>query len=211
MNWWAAVTTAWQGLARGGEVAAGTSGAAGAAADLRRLPKRADLSFGSAHGRRYAQVMLRPIKKTNGERGEKVPLLFEESDGGGSDTYAALRRLEQHDPVPEDQRARTPLFRLGTKPLSVSGLRRFARRLMRAAGQSGARVGAHSMRIGGATDLADQDASPLLLQAKGRWSSDIGRIYARMTRRAQLAASRMMQRRGARDLEEIFPTFAQPA
>ena len=33
-----------------------------------------------------------------------------------------------------------------------------------------------AVRIGGATDLADQGASPLLLQAKGRWASDIGRI-----------------------------------
>ena len=82
---------------------------------------------------------------------------------------------------------------------------------MRAAGQRSARVGAHSFRIGGATDLADQGASPLLLQSKGRWASDIGRIYARMTRRAQLAASRLMQRRGARDLEELFPSFTQAA
>ena len=72
-------------------------------------------------------------------------------------------------------------------------------------------MGAHSFRIGGATELADQGASQLLLQAKGRWASDIGRIYARMTHRAQLAASRLMQRRGGRDLEEIFPFFAQAA
>jgi hypothetical protein len=80
---------------------------------------------------------------------------------------------------------------------------------MRAAGQKSAEVGAHSFRIGGATELADQGASQLLLQAKGQWASDIGRIYAHMTRRAQLAASRLMQRRGGRDLEELFPAFAE--
>ena len=52
----------------------------------------------------------------------------------------------------------------------------------------------------------------MLLQAKGRWASDIARIYARLTRRAQLLASRAMQRGGAgRDLEELFPSYAQRA
>ena len=211
VNLWAAATTAWQGLARGAEVAASGPGGKRSSDERQRLPSRADLTFSEAHGRRFAQVMMRPAKRTNGERGEKVPLLFEEGDGGGSDTYAALRRLEEFDPVQQRQRALTPLFRVGGKTLRTARLRRLAVRIMRAAGQKSARVGAHSFRIGGATDLADQNASPLLLQAKGRWSSDIGRIYARMTRRAQLAASRLMQQRSSRDLEELFPSFAQAA
>ncbi len=55
------------------------------------------------------------------------------------------------------------------------------------------------------------DVSEVLLRAKGRWASDIGAIYARLTRRALLAASRLMQKATARDLEEIFPDFVQPA
>ena len=211
VNLWAAATTAWQGLARGAEVAASGAGGKRSADERARLPSRADLSFGEAHGRKFAQVMLRPAKRTNGERGEKVPLLFEEGDGGGSDTYAALERLHRLDWVPKSERATTPLFRVQGKTLRTDRLRKLAKTLMRAAGQKLARVGAHSFRIGGATDLADQNASPLLLQAKGRWASDIGRIYARMTRRAQLAASRLMQQRGARDMEELFPAFAQAA
>ena len=74
-----------------------------------------------------------------------------------------------------------------------------------------ANISGHSFRIGGATDLADQGASPLLLQAKGRWASDIGRIYARMTRRAQLQASSLMQKKGHRAMEDIFPSFTQAA
>ena len=209
VNRWAAAVTAWQGLCRGGEIAAGTGGRLGKQEDLRRLPSRADLSFGVARSGRYAQVMMRPIKRRNGELAEKVPLLFEEGDGGGSDAFAALERLDRLDSVPSKDRARTPLFRVGKAALTVSQLRSFAGKLMRAAGQKSAKVGAHSFRIGGATELADQGASQLLLQAKGRWASDIGRIYARMTRRAQLAASRLMQRRGGRDLEELFPSFAQ--
>ena len=72
--------------------------------------------------------------------------------------------------------------------------------------------GAHSGRIGGATDLASTGkASALLLRAKGRWGSDVGAIYSRLTRRGLLAASRLMQRARGRDLEEIFPEFVQPA
>jgi hypothetical protein len=90
VNRWAAAVTAWQGLCRGGEIAAGTGGRLGRQEDLRRLPSRADLSFGVARSGRYAQVMMRPIKRRNGELAEKVPLLFEEGDGGGSDAFAAL-------------------------------------------------------------------------------------------------------------------------
>ena len=68
------------------------------------------------------------------------------------------------------------------------------------------------MRIGGATDLvATGGCSEVLLAAKGRWGSDIGKIYARMTRRAQLAASKLMQSARGRDLEELIPTYSQAA
>ena len=71
VNRWAAAVTAWQGLCRGGEIAAGTGGRLGKQEDLRRLPSRADLSFGVARSGRYAQVMMRPIKRRNGELAEK--------------------------------------------------------------------------------------------------------------------------------------------
>ena len=64
------------------------------------------------------------------------------------------------------------------------------------------------MRIGGAIDV--QPGGELLLQAKGRWASDIGKIYTRMTRRAQIAASDCMFGQNSPDLEEIFPGFAEP-
>ena len=207
VNCWAAAVTAWQALARGGEVATTARERRRWAASWR--PTRADLSFGSAHGRRYACLMLRPIKRRNGEHGDKVPILFVEGDGGGDDAYAALRRLVDLDPCEAGQESSTPLFRDGDgSPLSVEQLRGVARRVFQEAGQSG-NVGAHSFRIGGASDLVDQGASASLLMAKGRWASDVAQIYARMTRRAQLAASRMMQQRGGRDCEELFSGFTQ--
>ena len=123
-----------------------------------------------------------------------------------------LERLEAIDPVPRRQRASTPVFRVGKTALKPARFLRAVKDFARAAGQDPKKYGKHSGRIGGATDLADSGASPLLLQAKGRWSGDLGRIYARMTRRGQLAASRtMMRARVGRDLEELFPGFVQPA
>ena len=57
--------------------------------------------------------------------------------------------------------------------------------------------------------LAHWNGFVTVIMAKGRWACDIARIYARMTRRAQLAASRAMQQRGGRDMEELFPSFVQ--
>lgn len=209
-NRWAAGATAWQAVARGGEVA--TPLRALRRWRARDRPTRADLEFGESGGRRWACVWLRPIKRRNGESAERVPIFFEEGDGGGDDAYAALERMARLDPVPERQRAAAPLFREGTQPMTVESLRAHARAVMRAAGQASRGIGAHSFRIGGCTELAAQGASPMLLQAKGRWASDIARIYARLTRRAQLLASRAMQRGGAgRDLEELFPSYAQRA
>ena len=72
-------------------------------------------------------------------------------------------------------------------------------------------AGAHSPRIGGAAEYAASgEVSELLLQARGRWSSDIARIYARMTRRAHLAASDLMFNARGRDLEELIPDFVEP-
>ena len=56
-------------------------------------------------------------------------------------------------------------------------------------------------RIGGATDIGD--TNPLMLQAKGRWGSDIARIYNRLTRRGLVEASRAMHRHAAKDMEEL--------
>lgn len=213
VNEHALLTTAWHVLARGGELAP-----AARVWDARFHPTRADLSFSStASGKRYALLMLRPLKKAGGQAQPKIPQYIVEHDGKGSDAYAALSRLVRYDPVPESQRAMTPLFRrhtpTGCRHMTVTGMRSLVRARMRLLGhEDAAQWGAHSCRIGGATDLVSTGrASAVLLQAKGRWASDIGKIYARMTRRCQLAASELMQAARGRDLEELLPDFVQPA
>lgn len=206
VNEHAMLTTAWHTLARGGEVAT---------ADL----TRADLRFGATKkGERYAEVWLRPLKKRTGEHTPKAPQYILEFDGGGADTYRALRRLEKYDPVPEHRRAVTPMFRAAEQGgqrghFTTAKLRELVRRRVRQIGEKKPREwGAQSARIGGATDLASTgQLCQLTLQAKGRWASDIGKIYARGTRRSQLETSQLMHRARGRDLEEILPNFSQPA
>jgi hypothetical protein len=199
LNKWAALTTSRHVLARGGELA---------------TVKRGDLTFHkSRSGKRYAVLMLRPLKKKAGQLQEKVPQIIAEfQEGQGACAYADLRRLAEADiwgPNQDD----IPLFR--TKPdraMSTGTYRATVRELAKALGIDPKLVGAQSTRIGGATDLAGTgSASQLLLQAKGRWSSEIGKIYARMTRRLQLAVSDLMYASKGRDLEEIMPAFIQPA
>lgn len=214
VNEHALLAVAWQVLARGGELAPSCrrwSVACG--------PTRADVSFHEQKkGVRYAMVWLRPLKKRGKGVAPKVPQIIAEFDGGGSDAYWALRRMFEWDPVPEELRASTPLFRVqGVRGefshINVKHMRVAIRKRMRGLGYENPKHwGAHSCRIGGATDLmATGQASQLLLQAKGRWGSDIGQIYARLTRRGQIAASTLMQRASGRDLEELLPGFVQPA
>ena len=93
--------------------------------------------------------------------------------------------------------------------MSTKKLRALCKKIASKLGYNPDEFGAHSPRIGGATDVGDK--SPLMLQAKGRWGSDIGAIYARLTRRGLVRASRAMQGNNARDMEELCPSFVQPA
>lgn len=214
VNAHALLTTAWQVLARGGELAPQVKEWSPNAG-----PTRADVSFQETHsGRRYAILWLRPLKKKRGRNEPKVPQYIAEFDGGGSDAYTALRRLVKYDPVAPAVEGVTPLFRDfsatgGGRHFTVAAMRALIRSRMHSIGFTEASDwGSHSCRIGGATDLvATGKASPLLLQAKGRWASDIGRIYARMTRRCHLAASELMQSAKGRDVEELMPGFVQAA
>ena len=206
-NKWAAITTAWQALARGCEVSAKSRRKWNAST----LPTRADLSFHiHKNGTRYAVLLLRARKKRG--RSPKIPLIFSEDDHGGADTYWALHELERLDPVDESLRHKTPLFRTTEGALTQREFIKTIKDIAQLIGLDSSLFNGHSCRIGGATDLIDAKGSPLLLQAKGRWGSDIGRIYARMTRRAQISASKLIQKgKGGRDLEDIFPDFTQPA
>eukprot|EP00962_Isochrysis_galbana_P026903 scaffold8408_cov149-Isochrysis_galbana.AAC.4 len=78
-------------------------------------------------------------------------------------------------------------------------------------------TGAHSFRIGGATDMADGGMPPTLIQARGRWASDIFHfhIYTRDTdtvEQQSRAVDAILSARVERLLiESVFADFVQPA
>ena len=192
---WAAATAAWHVLARGGELADVEVG---------------DLQFSSARGRRLATIWIRPLKKKRGQQQPKLPqyVAAQESEGDWQ-PYAALRRLhEMRAPAGEH----APLFPgNGGKGVSTAQFRALMKRYAAMLGSDPKEFGAHSARIGGAIDVtASGECSELLLEAKGRWGSDIAKIYARQTRRMHVAASDMMFRARGRDLEELLPGFCEP-
>lgn len=197
---WAAVATGREAVARGSELCTGNAPG----------PTRADLTFEHDRHGETATLWLRPLKKRGREEATKVPIVFAKFDGGGSDTYAALKRMVDADPVPVSRRAKTPLFRNANGTgMALAHYRKVVRRIAAALGFDPKHFGTHSPRIGGATDIGDE--SPLMLQAKGRWAGDLGKIYSRLTRRGLVRASRAMQHRGSRDMEEIHAAFSQPA
>ena len=195
---WAAEVCAWHMLARGGEIATVTRG---------------DLEFGRSKrtGRRYAVIWLRPLKKKRGAAQPKLPQFIQEQRRPQEwEPYRALQRLAESI---ADEPGTAPLFTAarGAK-MSTGKFRALNKRYAKLLGWNPKEAGAHTPRIGGATEYgASGSVSELLLQARGRWSSDIAAIYARMTRRAHLAASDLMFEAHGRDLEEIMPTFVQPA
>ena len=197
---WALVVVAWSLLARGGEM-------------CNILTQ--DVTFHKlSSGVRYATVMLAPLKK---RASPKIPQLIEYIHQYGDwQPYVSLKRLcklAKGSKAPAD----APLFmtrkRRGTyAPISVADFRCIVRRYARMLQLPPEEFGAHSMRIGGATDLFSSNASndiTVIVQHRGRWSSDIYKIYTRITRRAHLSASRMMFEGEGRSMEEIMPSFTQ--
>ena len=112
----------------------------------------------------------------------------------------------------ENEPLTSPLFTgKGGYRMTTARYRALVKRYAGYLGCNPKEFGAHSPRIGGAAEYAASgEVSELLLQARGRWSSDIARIYARMTRRAHLAASDLMFNARGRDLEELIPDFVEP-
>ena len=149
----AAVSTAWQAVARGAEVAPDRFSA-------KRHPTRADLVHSKPGTEQPAYtVWLTPLKKRTAT---KVPIMFAKGDGGASDTYEMLKRLERHDPVPQRKRIETPLFRVKGKCMDGREFTKAVQDVAEAAGQPRKKFSKHSPRVGAASDLGDMNASPLL-------------------------------------------------
>ena len=94
------------------------------------------------------------------------------------------------------------------------------REIASAAGEDAAAFGAHSLRIGGASDFRDLydttaaaglEEAKRVLKKRGRWRSDIAFIYARTSLDSSLEASARLADVSGRDIESAFAGWAEPA
>ena len=100
------------------------------------------------------------------------------------DPVRLMQQMIERDPVAEEERASTPLFARRGRAVAVREVRAMVQLLMRKLGLESARFGAHSLRIGGATAALAAGMSAAAIRAAGRWSSDVYRIYCRVSRQS---------------------------
>ena len=161
---------------------------------------RSDVSFKvDEKGVEYMVVMMRPSKQYPGAR-KDIPLLIQ-SGGTLLDPVKAVRRMIELDPVPTDEKATTPLFRLRGKAISVPQVRAMVKVLMQSIGLDQSRYGAHSLRIGVATAALAAGLSPATIRAAGRWSSDIYVIYCRISKESAASVATCIGSTPFEDLE----------
>ena len=144
-----------------------------------RDASRADLTFKKGKGgREFAVIMCRNSKAKGPKRWQKIPVYLP-SGGKFLDPCAALRRMTELDPVSEEKKIETPLFRDPTSKISLNTahVRTHVRWLMALLGLDASKFGAHSLRIGGGTAYFNAGADELVLKTLGRWSTDVYLVY----------------------------------
>ena len=118
-----------------------------------------------------------------------------------------------------------PIFRTSarggtTSAYCTSDVRTIVREIASAAGEDAVAFGAHSLRIGGASDFRDLydttaaaglEEAKRVLKKRGRWRSDIAFIYARTSLDSSLEASARLADVSGRDIESAFAGWAEPA
>ena len=202
-NWRAACTTGFCGLLRAAEFALQP----GEQWDGAQHLTRADVTFRRRHdGTVLATIMIKPCKSMTVLRGKTVPLILA-SGGALLDPVEELLALYSDDPVPRAEWATTPLFRgADGSAITVPRVRGMVRLLMGSVGLDGARFGAHSLRIGGASAMLAAGVDPTLIRLMGRWSSDVYQIYCRMSREAAARAAVLAGSTPFEELERAFQT-----
>tara|TARA_B110000046_G_scaffold163943_1_gene179198 strand:- start:232 stop:1377 length:1146 start_codon:yes stop_codon:yes gene_type:complete len=120
--------------------------------------------------------------------------------------------------VPAERWGEEPLFaRADGVAIDTADVRAFAEELaaeVRLAGVEIGRVGAKSLRVGGATDMRDifgDEYAPQLIRERGRWASDVALIYQRALAHAHLSGSARVGDASGLDLESLCAGWVQPA
>jgi hypothetical protein len=233
---WTAAITAYSLLLRGAEV--GQSDRNGSFSELRGItwsehsPSDLTGSFEwlspeATHSAHHSVVVwVVPVK--GGGRAARYPIMIRAlrpgplPDGPPADplcVYSHLRwrwLCERHLHRPTDAFFAFPTSDGGAeRTFRTRDMHALAVEIATLAGEDGAQVGAHSFRIGGATDIRDrfglEDGKAKIFD-RGRWCDrDLNFIYQRITVGEQLHVSAEMLHASSLDLEFLFQGWAQPA
>jgi len=215
---WALAVTGYALLARGGE--------------LGRVEKKA---WDASRGLRWRDVQWHRVGRVHKDHAACTVHIcaVKDREGGGERFPIPIRRRaapgQARDPVcaydelraawEEDCRLLgrqaaldTPVFRRSARggpeaAVSTRDVRATVRTVAVAAGEPAGDFGAHSLRIGGATDMRDLlgiEKGKSLIKDRGRWKSDIFHIYTRADMAAGLEASAGMADVKSVEIEAIF-------
>jgi len=159
------------------------------------------------HGRRYPV----PLRRRAAGR----------SAGGEVCAYDALARAWEEDArmFGAASARDMPIFRRSARggaadAVETKDVRAAVRAAVHAVGEKAADFGAHSLRIGAATDMRDLlgvEAGRAVIKGRGRWRSDVYEIYTRADMGASLEASARMAHVDAVEVEAVFGGWADPA
>jgi len=176
------------------------------------FPTVGDFRHLESGGAPYATILVRPAKK-GGNKPKCELVHFPEGDGI-SDAYSSIRRhlaareAAAGKPLSPDE----PLFvHANGQPWLIREMRSLLRAAATLVGLAASEVGAHSARIGGATDLFSQGCPAAVIQILGRWDSDIWAIYSRLCVGSTLGHISRAAGANDVDIESITPGYAQPA
>lgn len=117
--------------------------------------------------------------------------------------------------VPAHELVTAPFFALADgRPVTTSVVKLFVREAAAAVGEPPEEFDAHSLRVGGATDLYflfGAGEAEQLIKKRGRWLSDIHQIYSRLSASAEMHDYASMADARGVDMESFRRGYIMPA
>lgn len=177
-------------------------------------------------GFEVAVAEVHPAKDTHLSR-QRTPLLIRRRSAGSRDAcpphpgsccaWDAARVLwtDRQTAVAAHELVTAPFFALPDgRPVHTSDVKVFVREAAAAAGEPPGDFDAHSLRVGGATDLYylfGATEAERLIQKRGRWLSDIHQIYSRLSASSEMHDYAAMADARGVDMESFRQGYVMPA
>lgn len=128
---------------------------------------------------------------------------------------ARLLWLDRVAAVAAHELATSPFFAPASgRPVTTSVVKAFVREAATAVGEAPEEFDAHSLRVGGATDLYylfGAGEAERLIQKRGRWLSDIHQIYSRLSASSEMHDYAAMADARGVDMESFRHGYVMPA